>query len=162
MRKESLICFRTSKGLHESLAHIAKKNRRSLSSLIEMALTNYARERKAFQSVANEKREYPRKVLSVPAVMNLRELGQMAIGAITDISLGGVKILIPKDFKYQIPIEAQGSRFEIVFSLSAEKKPLTLICESKRVIDTEDSIYVGASFIDADFNSYKTLQAYLI
>lgn len=162
MRKESLICFRTSRDLHESLAYIAKKSRRSLSSIIEMALTNYAKERKAFQGVANDKRQYPRKAISVPVVMNLRELGQVAIGAITDISLGGVKILIPKNFKYQVPIEELGSTFEIVFSLSTEKKPLSLFCESKRIIDNEDSICIGASFIDADFNSYKTLQAYLM
>lgn len=162
MRKESLICFRTSKDLHESLAYIAKKSRRSLSSIIEMALTSYAKERKAFQGVANDKRQYTRKAISVPVVINIREQGQMAIGAITDISLGGVKILIPKNFKYQIPIEEKGARFEIVFSLSTEKQPLSLICEAKRIIDTEDNVCVGASFIDADFNSYKTLQAYLM
>ncbi|MEN6620020.1 MAG: PilZ domain-containing protein [Smithella sp.] len=162
MRKESLICFRTSKDLHESLAYIAKKSRRSLSSIIEMALTNYAKERKAFQGIANDKRQYPRRALSVPVVINIRESGQIAIGAIIDISLGGVRILIPRNFKYQIPIEDRGSRFEIVFSLSTEKQPLSLICESKRVIESEDGIYVGASFIDADFNSYKILQNYLM
>ncbi len=162
MRKESLICFRTSKDLHESLSYIAKKSRRSLSSIIEMALTSYAKERKAFQSIVNDKRQYPRKVLSVPVVMNLRESGQVAIGAIADISLGGVKILIPKNFKYQIPIDELGSRFEIVFSLSTEQQPLSLFCESRRIIDNEDNICIGASFIDADFNSYKTLQAYLM
>jgi len=31
----------------------------------------------------------------------------MGIGAITDISLGGVKVLIPKDFKQQILIDSQ-------------------------------------------------------
>lgn len=162
MRKESLICFRTSKDLHESLAYIAKKSRRSLSSIIEMALTSYAKERRAFQGVANDKRQYPRRVLSVPVVINLRESGQMAIGAIMDISLGGVRILIPRNFKYQIPIADKGSRFEIVFSISSEKQPVSLICESKRVIDTEEGICVGASFIDADFNSYKILQTYLM
>jgi replicative DNA helicase len=77
MRKESLICFRTSKDLHESLAYIAKKSRRSLSSIIEMALTSYAKERKAFQGIANDKRQYPRRALSVPVVINIRESGQI-------------------------------------------------------------------------------------
>jgi hypothetical protein len=160
MKKDSLICFRASKDLHQSLAQIAKEDQRSLSSTIEMALTNYLKGRKAFQGV--EKRQYPRKTLSVPAVINQQELGQMGIGAITEISLGGVSVLIPKDFKHQILIDSQGSRFEIVFSLPTENKPIRLSCESNRVIDAEDSINVGAFFVDADFKSYKALQNYLM
>ena len=162
MKKDSLICFRASKDLHESLDQVAKEDRRSLSSTIEMALTNYLKERKAFRGVEKEKRQYPRKPLSVPAVINQQEQGQMGIGSITEISLGGVKVLIPKDFEHQILIDSQGSRFEIVFNLPTENKPIRLSCESARVVDAEDSIHVGAFFVDADFKSYKALQTYLM
>jgi len=162
MNKDSLICFRTSKALHESLAQVAKEDRRSLSSTIEMVLTKYLKERRAFLGVEKEKRQYPRKALSVPAVIDQQELGQMAVGSITEISLGGVKVLIPKDFKHQILIDSQGSKFEIVFNLPNENKPIKLFCESQRVVDSEDSIHVGASFVDADFKSYKALQTYLM
>ena len=162
MKKDSLICFRASKDLHESLDQVAKEDRRSLSSTVEMALTNYLKERKAFRGVEKEKRQYPRKTLSVPAVVNQQEQGQMGIGSITEISLGGVKVLIPKDFKHQILIDSQGSKFEIVFNLPNENKPIKLSCESQRVVDAEDSIHIGASFVDADFKSYKALQTYLM
>ena len=162
MNKDSLICFRTSKALHESLTQVAQEDRRSLSSTIEMALTKYLKERKAFQGVEKEKRQYPRKTLSVPAVIDQQELGQMAVGSITEISLGGVKVLIPKDFKHPILINPQGSKFEIVFNLPNENKPIKLFCESQRVVDAEDSIQIGASFVDADFKSYKALQTYLM
>ena len=92
MRKDSPICFRASKALHESLLRVAKEDRRSLSSTIEMVLTNYLKERKAFKCVEKEKRQYPRKTLSVSTVINQSEPGQMGIGAITEISLGGVKV----------------------------------------------------------------------
>ena len=162
MKKNSLICFRASNDLHESLARVAKEDRRSLSSTIEMVLNNYLKERKAFPGVEKEKRQYPRKTLSVSAVINQQEPGQMGIGAITDISLGGLKVLIPKDFKQRIRIDSQNSSFEIVFSLPTENKPIRLFCESNRVIDAEDSINVGAFFADADFKSYKALQSYLM
>ena len=162
MTKDGHISFRASKDLHESLAQVAKEDRRSLSSTIEMVLTNYLKGRKAFQGVEKEKRQYPRKALTVPAVINQQEPGQTGIGAITEISLGGVKVLIPKDSKHQILIDSQGSRFEIVFILPTENKPIRLSCESKRVVDAEDSIHVGAIFVDADFKSYKTLQTYLM
>jgi hypothetical protein len=162
MKKDSLICFRASNDLHESLARVAKEDRRSLSSMIEMALNNYLKERRAFSGVEKEKRQYPRKTLSVPAVINQQEPGQIGIGAITDISLGGVKVLIPKDFKQQIRIDSQNSRFEIIFNLPTENKPIRLSCESNRFIDTEDSINVGAFFVDADFKSYKALQNHMM
>ena len=162
MQKDSHISFRASKDLHESLAQVAKEDRRSLSSTIEIALTNYLKERKAFQSVDKEKRQYPRKALSVPAVINQQESGQTGIGAITEISLGGVRVLIPKDFKHQILIDPQGSRFEIVFNLPAENKPIRLSCESSRVVDAEDSIHIGAFFVDADFRNCRALQTYLM
>jgi len=162
MTKNGHISFRASKDLHESLAQVAKEDGRSLSSTIEMALTNYLRQRKAFRGVEKEKRQYPRKVLAVPAVINQQAPGQTGIGTITEISLGGVKVLIPKDFKHQTLIDTQGSRFEIVFILPTENRPIRLSCESKRVVNAEDSIHVGAVFVDADFKSYKTLQTYLM
>ena len=162
MKKDSLICFRASRNLHESLAQVAREDRRSLSSTIEMVLTAWLKERKAFQGVAQEKRRYPRKALSVPAVINLPEPGRMGIGAITEISLGGVRVIIPKDFKHQIRIDAEGSRFEIVFSLPVGSRPVSLTCESRRVVDAEESVQVGAFFVDADFKSYKDLQTYLM
>ena len=162
MKKDSLICFRASKDLHQSLAQVAKEDRRSLSSTIEIALTNYLKERKAFQGVDKEKRQYPRRALSVPAVINQQESGQTGIGAITEISFGGVRVLIPKDFKHQIPLDSQGSRFEIVFNLPAENKPIRLSCESTRVVDAEDSIQIGAFFVDADFRSHRALKTYLM
>jgi hypothetical protein len=162
MTKNGHISFRVSKELHEALARVAKEDQRSLSSTIEMALSNYLKARKAFQGVEKEKRLYPRKALSVPAVINQQKPGQTEIGAITEISLGGVRVLIPKDSKHQILVDSQGSRFEIVFILPAENKPIRLCCESKRVVDAEESIQVGAIFVDADFKSYKTLQTYLM
>jgi hypothetical protein len=162
MKKDSLICFRASRSLHESLAQVAREDRRSLSSTIEMVLTRFLKERKALPGVDGEKRRYARKALAVPAVINLPEPGQMGIGAITEISLGGVKVVIPKDFKHQIRIDAEGSRFEIVFNLPAGNRPISLSCESKRVVDAEDSVHVGAFFVDADFKSYQSLQTYLM
>ena len=160
MKKDSLICFRVNKKLQESLVQAAKADKRSLSSTIEIILSNYLKERNAFRGV--EKRQYPRKALSVPAAISQEELGKNGIGAISDISLGGAGILISKDFKQQLLMDSEGSRFEIVFNLPSENKPIRMSCESTRVVDAEDSIHVGASFVDADFKSYKALQTYLM
>ncbi len=162
MKKESLICFRASRDLHGSLAQVAKEEQRSLSSTIEIALIRYLKERKAFHGVEKEKRQYPRETLSIPAIINKHEPEQMGVGAITDISLCGVRVLIPKDFNHKMIIDSQCARFEIVFTLPAVNMPIKLTCESKRVVDSPDSIHIGASFVDANFQSYRALQTYLM
>ena len=162
MKKDSLICFRASKDLHESLTQVAKEDQRSVSSMIEMVLTNHLKERRSFPADIKEKRQYPRKSISVPVIINQGGNGQVGMGSISEISLCGASILIPKDFQNNIQIELQGSRFEIVFNLPTQNKPIKLSCESKRVSDSEDCTYVGATFVDAGFQNYKTLQTYLM
>lgn len=162
MKKNSLICFRASKDLHQSLAQIAKEDQRSVSAIIEMVLTNHLKERKSIPADIKEQRQYPRKAISVPTIINQMDNGRIGMGSISEISLSGVRILIPKDFQNNIQIDTQGSKFEIVFNLPTENKPIKLSCESRRVSDTEDCIHVGAAFIDAGFQNYKTLQSYLM
>ncbi|MDP1990632.1 MAG: PilZ domain-containing protein [Syntrophales bacterium] len=162
MKKNSLICFRASKDLHISLARIAKEDQRSVSAMIEMILTNHLKERKSIPADIKEQRQYPRKAISVPSIINQTDNGQIGMGSISEISLSGVRILIPKDFQNNVQIEAQGSKFDIVFNLPMENKPIKLSCESKSVSEAEDCIHVGAAFIDAGFQSYKTLQTYLM
>jgi hypothetical protein len=164
MRKDSLICFRLSKNLHESLVKVAQDERRSLSSAIEIILTNYVKEKKVFKSAKREKRQYPRKTISVPAFINQHNSGEAKLraGAITDISLNGVCISIPRDVPGEMSVDQDKSNFEIIFTLPNEKRPVHLVCELRRIIDSKEFIQVGASFVDADFHSYKALQTYLM
>jgi hypothetical protein len=162
MKKESLICFRAGKDLRESLGRVAKEDQRSLSSTIEIALISYLKERKAPYGVEREKRQYPRKTISFPAMINNPAPGQIEAGAITEISLCGVKVLIPKNSSHEIIMDQQGARFEIVFMLPDVNMPIKLTCEPKRVVDSPDSLHIGASFVDANFQSYRALQTYLM
>ena len=70
--------------------------------------------------------------------------------------------MLPKDMKDPLRIDGQGSKFEVVFNLPANNKPIRLSCESRSVIDSKDSVQIGASFVNADFQNYKALQAYLM
>ena len=160
--KDTTISFRVSKDLSTSLAKVAREEKRSVSSLIETVLTGYLRERKALQGAEVERRHYPRKALLIPAVVNQEEQGQMAVGAIADISLSGVGIDIARDEKYQIPVGPEGVRFELIFNLPSENRLIHMSCESKRVVETNDGTRVGASFSDADFKAYQALQTYLM
>jgi hypothetical protein len=163
MKKDSSICFRASKELHDSLLQISREDRRSLSSTIGIILSDYLNKRKvSTKDTKAEKRQYPREVLSVPAVINRPDTEQVGIAAITEISLGGLKVLLPKDLEDRLTIDGQGSKFEVVFNLPSNNRPIRLSCESRCVVDSKDSVHIGASFVDADFQNYKALQAYLM
>ena len=98
MKKNSIICFRVGKDLHEALAQIAQNEKRSLSSIIEIVLGHYVQEHKSLKSILKERRQYPRSVILAPVLIKQHDSGETKIdtGSITDISLGGVRIAIPR------------------------------------------------------------------
>ncbi|MBN1380998.1 MAG: PilZ domain-containing protein [Deltaproteobacteria bacterium] len=164
MKKDSLICFRASKKLHETLTKIAKEERRSLSAMIEIALLNFLKEKNVLKSIDSERRKYPRKTISVPAFINHYESGKAKLNAasLMDISLEGIKISVPSDAKIDVQTDPHSSKFQVIFSLPNDNRPISLDCEPRSVSDDDDSILIGASIIDVDFESYKKLQSYLM
>lgn len=163
MKKDSSICFRASNAMRDSLIKISREDRRSLSSTIAIILSDYIDKRvTAVNEVRQERRQYPRKFISAPALINHADQGQEGIAAVTEISLGGLKLMIPKGMEDRVRIYGQGSKFDVSFSLPNDNKPIRLSCESRNTIDTENSIHIGASFVDADFQNYKALQTYLM
>ncbi|MEN6318124.1 MAG: PilZ domain-containing protein [Syntrophaceae bacterium] len=164
MDKDSLVCFRVRRELQEALVKISLEERSSLSSLIEIVLTNYLTVREMSKKISHERRNHPRKSILAPALIKQYGSGKikLEIGAITDISLGGVRIAIPRDAKCEMSDNSYSSAFEIVFTLPNENMPIYLSCEPRRVVDYKESINVGASFRGIALNNYKELQTYLM
>jgi hypothetical protein len=164
MEKDSLVCFRVSRDLQESLVTISLEERRSLSSIIEIVLTTFLQMRKMVKEANIERRSHRRKTILAPALIKQYSPGgtKLDTAVITDISLGGMQITIPKDTKHEISVAPQKSRFEVVFTLPDDNKPIYMTCEPRRFVDSRESIRVGASFTDDVSQSYKTLQTYLM
>ncbi|MDD5244383.1 MAG: PilZ domain-containing protein [Syntrophorhabdaceae bacterium] len=160
MKKDLTICFRTSDDLRTSLEKIATDERRSLSSIIETILYDFLKQKKALQSLKKERRRYPRKPVSFPTFVYKSGSEEQALqpGTIVDISLGGIRILIPYEAKVD-----EAANIGTLFTLPNEKIPLKMHCAVNRVIPAEENIKeVGASFVDSDFASYQKLQNYLV
>ena len=164
MEKDSLVCFRVSRDLQESLVTISLEERRSLTSIIETVLIAYLQMRKMIKETNIERRSHRRKTVLAPALIKQYSPGgtKLDTAVITDISLGGIHITIPKDTKHEISVAPQESRFEVVFTLPNDNKPIYMTCEPRRFVDSRENIRVGASFTDDVSQSYKTLQTYLM
>jgi hypothetical protein len=154
--RDTVICFRTTEHLRKSLEGISATDRRSLSSVIENALYDYVK-KNAPARVEEEKRRYPRKKISVPALVTGAD-GVVHAGMVNDISLGGLNLSVPNG-SYQ---ESEGeSKVSLVFALPESERPLTMQC-TPRHVRSDSQTNMGMSLVDTDFHSYQTLQNYLV
>jgi len=164
MSKKNVICFRASEDLHESLQKAAQEEKRSLSSIIEFVLTDYLQNRKISAAIKDERRQYKRKNISAATLIKHHESGEAKYhtGSIVDISFGGVRIKMPSGIQYEIVSNAASQKLEIIFTLPNENLPIFITCEPRNVVRTEESVQIGASFVNTDLVSYKALQNYLM
>jgi c-di-GMP-binding flagellar brake protein YcgR len=164
MRKHSTICFRTSNEIRKALESISVSERKSLSSIIETILFQHLKDRKTLQAVGSERRRYTRKKVSLPALIReaSTEYREYQAGTIIDISLGGLKIAVPKGTTIEITTDEQTKAIEVAFALPDATHLLRMKCQPRRANDAITDFQIGASIEDADFNSYKVLQQYLM
>jgi hypothetical protein len=164
MKKEITICFRTNEDLRSALEVVAREDRRSLSSAIELILTDYLKKNKDFPGRdQQERRRYPRKTVAIPAYVTTADSDATQHGAVVlDLSLGGMCVSVPRECVSKIYEGGEKSQFETSFVLPERNKPVRLVCKAERVVPSNGNVYVGASFIDADFTNYQNLQQYLV
>jgi hypothetical protein len=105
----------------------------------------------------------PRQHKTIPAIISGENGGRKQFHAskITNLSLGGINLVVPKNEHNGCLDDDCLENFDVVFALPQEERPITIQCQGKRVFQTQDSYQVGASFDDADLDSYQALQSYL-
>jgi hypothetical protein len=164
MKKEITICFRTNEELRSALETVAREDRRSLSSAIELILTDFLKKNRDFLNrEQQEKRRYLRKQVAIPAYVKTCDADSSQHGAvILDMSLGGMCVSVPRECVSHIYEGGETSNFETSFTLPQSAKAIRMICKPERVVPSNGNVYVGASFVDAEFANYQSLQQYLV
>ena len=162
MKKEVTVCFRTSEDLRRALEGLAKEERRSLSAIIELILTDSLRsERDLPARDQQERRRYPRKAVAIPAYVTTRD--SVRHGAVVlDLSLGGMRLSLPKEAVSRVYENEKEALFDTSFILPDLNKSIQLVCKPERVVPLSGDLYVGASFVDAAFGNYQNLQQFLM
>ena len=157
MKKDLTICFRTTEDFRKSLEKIARQERRTLSGLIQNVLSDYM-SRKETSFSDEERRRYPRKNVTLPAFISGADVREAQSGAILDLSLGGMRMSVPKESR----IETWHTPLNVLFALPGEKTPVALSCTPTRAQPSNGDIEVAVSFANCDFPSYQKVQAYLL
>jgi hypothetical protein len=164
MRKDITICFRTDKAIRNSLELIANKDRQTISFVIETILFNHLKEKKALDRIGQEKRKYNRKQVSLPAfIMDSGPATKdFKTGKVMDISLGGIRLSVPRGVDMTVSTDNETKEFHIIFTMPDAMQPINFKCKSKRVVECGGDLHVGATFVDSDFQSYQALQKHLM
>jgi hypothetical protein len=160
MSKTITISFHASEHLRKALEKISVEEKRSLSSTIETILYNYTEGRNEFKQVQKENRCYPRRSVSVPALVSIDN--EISAGIVLDISLGGLQISIPKGYQLEVKEGEENIRISIVFILPEIKKPLSVQCVPRHIIRSNGEATLGVLFEDADFINCQAFKEYII
>lgn len=163
MSKDTMISFRTTEEFSKSLKKLAKKNKTTLSGFIDAVLQDFLQSQAGQDILLQDRRRFPRQHKAIPAIISgyKAEQKHFLASKITNLSLGGINLVVPKSGGNGALDDETLDTFEVVFALPQEDRPITIQCQGRRVFQTQDSYQVGASFDDADLSSYQALQSYL-
>jgi hypothetical protein len=164
MKKTLTICFRTDRKLRDLLEAAAREDRRTVSSVIEVILTDYLVRNRGFSDRDRvERRRYPRKQVTLPAYVEVSGADATRHSAvILDLSLAGMGVSVPRECVSKIYEKGKKSLFEISFTLPSEHKPVRVLCTPLRLIPSNGNAYLGVRFVDAAFENYQRIQQYLV
>jgi hypothetical protein len=161
MSKEVTIAFRTNQEILRGIEAIALKHDQSVSSAIQMMLTDYIKRNHGMACV--EKRRYQRKSVSATAIIKTPQTISTAQGGLVlDVSLGGLCMSVPKESLPGINEESKEPEFEATFVLPEIGEPVRMLCKPNWKVPSNGNLHVGASFVDASFIQYQKLQQFLI
>jgi hypothetical protein len=113
----------------------------------------------------DDRRKYQRKPSQIPVVIQIHysnENNRIMSGVILDISVGGVKISLPKGSKANMEILEDSSHLEILFRFPEEADPAIFTCLPKRADLDNDELHIGAVFVDGKFSSQQALYRYIM
>lgn len=163
MSKDTMISFRTTAEFSKTLKRFAKKNKVTLSGFIDAVLQDYLQSQNGQDKLPQERRKFPREHRIIPAIISGPgdRKAQFHASKITSLSLGGMSLVVPKNGGNGGIRKDVLEDFEVIFSLPQEGRPITIQCQSRRVLRGPEGHQVGASFDDADLDSYQALQGYL-
>ena len=164
MKKEVIYSLRMSKAIRDALKAAAKKESRSIASLLDRIIKDYLK-RNGFLSDSSsirEQRWFTRKEIFEPATIYLKvdsDIEKKTI-VILNISLGGVLIGYPKTSDVDLSLEEK-PKFELCLELTNLSKPLCFDCEANRRVDSDHAVQVGAHFVNTNEADLQMLKAYL-
>lgn len=166
MKKDIVYSIRMNTLVREALKRAAKKERRTVASLLDKIILDYLEGERYLLPFENssERRSFQRNKITLPAV-SVIDIGDKEMTfpcVITDIALGGVLINYPKGSPVKSIFMKDLPRFNLLFRLPQTGAELRFCCDVRRLIEENGEFQVGAIFYKPDEDSLNKIQNYLI
>lgn len=164
MAKDIMISFRTTAELNTSLKHLAHRGDMSLSAFINSVLQEYLEAQATADNPTLDRRRFPRQHATIPAIICARNGSRNLFHSskITDLSLGGINLSVPRDDTSDAGLDKNLRLFEVIFALPRQEKPIALQCRTRHILCGRGGYQVGACIDNADQGSYLALRSYLV
>jgi hypothetical protein len=164
MKKDTTICFQTSSEIRSCLEKLAEKEKQSVSSLVESIIHRFLKNDKPAEGTVQNRRRFERKKITIPAYIGYTrwQRDDYEESTILDLSLGGIKMSIPKGAKVDLHNVHDTEEISIIFRIPSCCWPISVKITPHAVCESEEEIQVGASISHPDFQAYSALQKYLM
>lgn len=166
MKKDVIFSMRMQSRVRDVLNEAAKKDHRSVASLLDKILIDYLTKEGFLKEpeLDKERRKFSRKKINMPAKIILKEgsKDKPFPGIVHDISMGGALVAYPKGSKMTFTSMGGLPHFELCLEHSQADEELHFNCEVRRMHDTVDEIQVGATFSDPKGSYLQKLSSYLM
>jgi hypothetical protein len=160
MMEDNTVRFQISPEMKRLLEKTAARERKTVSSVVESIIRQYFRNEKEVEAISRNRRRFERKPASIPAyVGDTRwQRHDFVAGTILDISLGGIKMSIPKGTRVEFRTAGVPDEFNVVFTIPTCLWPISMRISPRRVIESAEDIRFGACLINPSFQAYSALQ----
>ncbi len=146
MRKEKIFSLRLTSGMRDALGKAARRDRRSIASLLEKVISDYlAKEGIKWEEAVSylDRRQYPRTNVSLPARLTIQqtpEIFEETEALIENMSLGGSYVTYTNG--HRSPWKLQSS-IHLVVRIPGAAAPLELVGRAVRVLRDDQKVGVG-------------------
>lgn len=166
MEKDAIYSMRISSKVREALRRAARKERRTVASLLDKIITDYL-QKEGFlvgPELNGERRLSLRKKVILPArtILGSEPKAENFPAVILDISRGGALVTYAKGSEIRFTSKGELPHFRVCFQLPKSRKELCFDCIARHMRDVGEAIQVGASFSRPSEKNLQKLAPYLM
>jgi hypothetical protein len=165
MKKDIVYSIRMSSLVRDALKRAAQKERRTVASLLDKVILNYLEDERYLlpHETGSDRRNFERSKITLPANTEVLFNGKQEIFpcVITDIAMGGVFITYPKGSKIKEYFMQDIDIFNLSFRLPQTGEELNFNCDTRRMVEVDGEIQVGAKLSEPNEVFLEKLQSFL-
>lgn len=162
MKKERIFSMRLTPGMREALGIAARRDRRSIASLLEKIISDYlAREGIRWEDAPDyrDRRKAPRIHVSLPARLTIQQtpdIYEETEALVENMSLGGSYVTYANG--HRLPWKLH-SPIRLMVRIPGGR--VELVCRAVRVIRDEHKVGVGLQYVDAPREILAQIERFL-